>query len=269
MNLNLPPVVKNLLFINIGVYILAIFAPAMMDTFVLYPLPSPEFRPWQIVTHMFMHASLHDQNIGIFHIFFNMFALVSFGRLLETFWGPKKFLLFYMVCGIGAAFIHSGVTFIELEHLQKITDAYLFNPDPLSFNSYVHEYYRAGHSQNLDFIEAFRLNPENINYINDSKTYVNQIYLSHLNSGAVGASGAITGLLVAVAMLFPNTELMIMFIPVPVKAKYFVMGYVGVELFLGISQFEGDTIAHFAHLGGALFGYILIKYWQRQRTDFY
>ncbi|MFL5728294.1 MAG: rhomboid family intramembrane serine protease [Cytophagaceae bacterium] len=262
MNLNLTPVVKNLLFINLGFFALSFFGGSLTDTFVLYPILSENFRPWQVLTHMFMHG-------GIGHIFFNMFALISFGSLLETFWGSKKFLLFYMICGIGAAFIQSGITFIELQNLQAEVNSYFFKPSPAEFSSFVQDNYKMAYTQLYDFIKEFKNQPENISYINQSKLYVNQIYSAHLNHGMVGASGAITGLLIAIAMLFPNTELMLMFIPIPIKAKYFVIGYIFLELYLGISKFEGDTIAHFAHLGGALFGYILIKYWQKQRTDFY
>jgi membrane associated rhomboid family serine protease len=267
MNFNLTPVVKNLLIINIAMFIISIFAREWMQIFVLYPFESPLFRPWQIITHMFMHADINRS--GIMHIFFNMFALVSFGSLLETFWGSKKFLIFYMVCGIGAAFLHSGIDFIHLQHLQTETGAYLLSPDPLAFNSYTHEHAREYHSQLLDFIEGFRTHPDSEDYIIQSKEYVKDIYSIHLNQGMVGASGAVTGLLIAIAMLFPNTELMMMFVPIPIKAKYFVIGYIVLELYLGLSRFQGDNIAHFAHLGGGLFGFLLIKYWQRQRTDFY
>jgi membrane associated rhomboid family serine protease len=260
--MNLTPMVRNILFLNIGMFLITMFSPQIEHILALHAFQSPEFYPWQIITHIFLHA-------GIAHIFFNMFALISFGALLETFWGSKKFLVFYMICGIGAAFLHSAILFYQIHNLQLQTDAYLMNSDPLAFNSFVHDNFRAAHSQLLDFIEGFRTNPDNPRYIQESKAIVKEIYTTILNGETVGASGAVFGLLLAIGMLFPNTELYMMFIPVPIKAKYFVLGYGALELYLGFSRFEGDNVAHFAHLGGMLFGYILIKYWQRQRTDFY
>jgi membrane associated rhomboid family serine protease len=235
MGMNLTPMVRNILFLNIAMFLLTMFSPQMDHILALHAFQSPQFQPWQIVTHIFLHA-------GFAHIFFNMFALISFGALLETFWGSKKFLTFYMICGIGAAFLHSAILFYQVKE---------------------------AHSQLLDFIEGFRTHPDDNGYIQESKGIVKQIYTSILNRETVGASGAVFGLLLAIGMLFPNTELFMMFIPVPIKAKYFVLGYGALELYLGFSKIEGDNVAHFAHLGGMLFGYILIKYWQRQRNNFY
>jgi membrane associated rhomboid family serine protease len=223
--LNLTPVVKNLLFINIAVFIIQLMQGPFMDKYMsLHVIQSSYFQPYQLFTHMFMHST-HNMNgsINISHILFNMFGLVMFGSVLETFWGPKKFLLYYIICGLGAAIIQSGVYYYEIHQMQQ-------NIDP---------------------------------------GFMGEFYESLNNFSMVGASGAIFGLLLAFGMLFPNTELMMLFFPIPIKAKYFVIIYGALELFLGLGKFKGDNIAHFAHLGGMIFGFILIKYWQKQRKSFY
>jgi membrane associated rhomboid family serine protease len=196
-----PPIVKNLLIINVLVFVAQNLLPAeylVTGRLALWPISSEYFYPYQIATHMFTHG-------GITHLLFNMFSLWIFGRILENVWGPKRFLMFYLLCGIGAAALHLLI--------QDLT-----------------------------------------------------------GSGAptVGASGAIMGLMAAFAYLFPNTELYIMFIPVPVKAKWAVLGYAAIDLFGGVANFSGDNIAHFAHLGGALTGFILVLIWnKRGRKRFY
>jgi membrane associated rhomboid family serine protease len=165
---------------------------------------------------MFMHGSLT-------HILFNMFALWTFGTPLENFWGPKRFLTYYMLTGLGAAALHLGVGAWEVTQLQHA-------------------------------IAAGQADPRMLDMI--------------LSIPTVGASGAIFGLLLAFGMLFPNTELMLIIFPIPIKAKYFVIGYGAIELFTGITG-TNDGVAHFAHLGGMLFGFILIKIWQKDRTRFY
>jgi membrane associated rhomboid family serine protease len=214
----MPDVVKNLLIIN-GLMYLATIALYGMEIDLtrilgLFYIESDYFRPYQFVTHMFMHGSL-------LHIFANMFALWMFGTRLENFWGPKRFLFFYFFCGFGAAIIHSTVTYLEIQHLEKtVTD--------------------------MGYLMQVR------------------------NIPTVGASGAVFGVLLAFGMIFPNTQLMLLFPPIPIKAKYFVFFYAIFELYAGISSIHGGSnIAHFAHLGGMLFGYILIKYWSRQRRNFY
>jgi membrane associated rhomboid family serine protease len=163
----------------------------------LWPVASPMFEPYQIFTSMFLHAPRFED---IFHILFNMFALFMFGRILENVWGPKRFLFFYLVCGIGAAAAH-----LIMQH--------------------------------------FMGGPVHI--------------------PAVGASGAVMGVLVAFGYLFPNTELMIIPIPIPVKAKWVVIAYVLLDLFGGFGKVTGDNIAHFAHLGGALVGFIIVLIWNK------
>ena len=201
------------------------------------------------------------------HIFFNMFALISFGSALEHFWGAKKFLFFYFSCGIGAALIHSGVNYYEihslLNQLQNITissaDIHtILNTDFVSGNQYQGRLLYENAQATFD---KLNLNESDFRILFDA-AIKNQ-------SAAVGASGAIYGLLVAFAFMFPNAELMMMFIPVPVKAKYFVPVIVLLDLFSGVTGFSifGGNIAHFAHVGGALIGFIMMWYWKKNQFN--
>jgi membrane associated rhomboid family serine protease len=222
-----PPVVLNLLIINcLCLLATAVFQTRgiyLNDILGLHYFSASKFQAWQLVTYMFMHG-------GFSHLFFNMFSLWMFGRTLERIWGGYRFLVFYLVCGIGAGLVQEGVWWYEVREM-------------LSYESYN---LGTGVISHADFL---------IHYL---PTYLNNVYLT------VGASGAIFGLLLAFGMLFPNAEMFLMFIPVPVKAKYFVIGYGIIELFLGVNNFSGDNVAHFAHLGGMLFGYFLIKYWRKR-----
>ncbi|MEO7211944.1 rhomboid family intramembrane serine protease [Mucilaginibacter sp.] len=227
---NLTPVVKNLIIINIIVYI-AMFALGDYVNLVKYLAAfyfnSPNFKPWQIITYMFMH----DPG-GISHILFNMFALFSFGPILESTLGSKRFFNFYFITGIGALLLHMFVQGLEVHNL----------------------------------IGSFTLGGADVNNI--SEAALQSVY-SIYRTPILGASGAIFGVLVGFGMLFPNLELMILFIPVPVKAKYIIPVYIVLELFLGVKQYSGDSVAHFAHLGGALFGFLLIKLWGVKRPNNY
>jgi len=230
---NTPPVVKNLLIINIICFLpFLLFGETMVlqiyDLFAAHYFNSPLFKIWQPITYMFLHG-------GWMHIIFNMFALYSFGIIIEYHMGSKRFFNFYFICGLGGIALQLLVQAIEVHN---ITGGFTI-PDPALDSSYLH-------------------------FGNKAQALYN-IY----HSTMVGASGAIFGLLIAFGMLYPNTELMIMFIPVPVKAKYIIPVYVVLELFLGVKQFSGDSVAHFAHLGGGLIGFLLIKLWGLKRHDRY
>ncbi|HPE75472.1 MAG TPA: rhomboid family intramembrane serine protease [Draconibacterium sp.] len=239
---SIPPVVKNLIIVNVLVW-LATFAlrQSGIDLYtylgLYFPL-SEKFRLHQFFTYMFMHDSS-----GIGHLFFNMFALYMFGRVLESVWGPKRFLTFYLVTGVGAAVIQSIVTTVEYEVLvSKIS------PEQVAAVK------EAGYG----------LWAQGQNYSDELLGKLNMM----LNTPTVGASGAVFGILLGFGMLFPNTELMLLFPPIPIKAKYFVIGYGALELFFGVSGIQG-SVAHFAHLGGMLFGYFMIKYWNKNSKRFY
>ena len=225
---NIPPVVKNLLIINLLFFAAKWLFEAqgipITQYLAVFYFDSPFFKIWQPITYMFMHADM-------MHIFFNMFALYSFGQILEAHWGGKRFINFYLITGLGAL------------ALQWAVQAF----------------------------EVYQITGSPVNDIATLEALGNQTIYSIYAGPMVGASGAIFGLLVAFAMLYPNMEMYIMFIPVPVKAKYIIPVYIVIELFLGVGKFSGDSVAHFAHLGGALIGYILVKLWRNNNTfyDYY
>ncbi len=218
------PIVFNLIIINVLVFA----AQNMIKQFdvtqwgSLHYYKSSLFQPHQLVTSLFLHG-----DIG--HIFFNMFALYVFGSILERFWGSKRFLIFYLVCGIGASIVIQFTIPFSAEQFAKSSEA-------LEYGGY-----------SLQLVEQYK-----------------QEY------AALGASGAIMGIMAAFAWLFPNTELFLMFIPIPVKAKYAIPVYVLIDLFGGLYKIKGDNIGHFAHLGGALIGFLLVLYWNKtNRKTFY
>ncbi len=237
--MRLAPVVKNLLIIN-GLMFLALLVSqgqglSLNEKLGLYYPRSSAFMPVQIVTHMFMHG-------GMLHIFMNMFALYIFGNALEAHWGPRRFLTYYLVCGLGAAVLHMAVIHLQISLLIP----------------------QIGAAEAATVFEEGRsLLASGRNYADAQLGQLNRLS----NVPTVGASGAVFGLLLGFGMLFPNVPLMLIFFPVPIKAKYFVMGYAAIELFSGVTRIQGDNIAHFAHLGGMLFGYLLIRLWrQNPRT---
>jgi rhomboid-like protein len=200
---NIPEVTKNIIIINVILYIATYFfgyERLLTEKLSLFHFSSPKFYGWQVITHIFMHGSL-------MHILFNMFGVWMFGAKLEQMWGAKRFINFYLITGIGAAILHTAV----------------------------------------------------MSYYGSQGAYI-------ANSSVLGASGALFGILVAFAMYWPNTELYIMFIPMPIKAKYLVGAYAAYELFAGVSGIQ-EGVAHFAHLGGALFGFLLVKYWNKNNRN--
>ena len=235
----IPSVVKNLLIVN-GLFYLATMAAQRygMDLIQLLGLYLPQsdyFRPHQLVTYIFMHG-------GFNHIAFNMFALWMFGSAIENYWGPKRFLIYYMVTGLGAGLIHLGV-----QEWQLFSTMAQLTQDQLALVQ-------------KDGAETLEM----------GKNYTDALMAKYnllLNVPTVGASGAVFGLLLAFGMMFPNSEIYLYFL-FPIKAKYFVILYGAFELYSGIANNPGDNVAHFAHLGGMLFGYILIRYWQKDRFRF-
>jgi membrane associated rhomboid family serine protease len=269
----LPLVIKNLLIIN-GLLFLATwvfknqFGWNLVDTLGLHYFSSELFQPYQFVTYMFMHG-------GIDHIFFNMFALWMFGNVLENVWGPKRFLIFYMVTGIGAALIYMGYEAFHFYQIQQSVDAFLANPVPEEYYALVKKHFGVYLEipENQSQIDAFftswnnNLSSSHV-YIQQAIADINQFVSFQKSNPVVGASGSVFGVLLAFGMLFPNTLLYIYFL-FPIKAKYFVILYGGLELFMGIANNPGDNVAHFAHLGGMLFGFILIKLWSKKKNNFY
>ncbi|MCJ8165822.1 rhomboid family intramembrane serine protease [Pontibacter sp. E15-1] len=252
---NITPMVRNLLIINVVIFLLQNSGIVSMEDFALHYFGSDYFKPVQLFSHMFMHGSWG-------HLFSNMFSLFIFGPMLERFWGPQRLLAFYLITGLGASLLYSGVRAYELNGLEEETATYIENPSPVAFNNYMDEHYGPGAGRELAV--AYLRNPENPDYIEASREMVTKVYRAVYNSPLVGASGAIFAILMAFGMLFPNLELMLLFLPVPIKAKYFVLFYGAYELYSGFNRTPGDNVAHFAHLGGMLFAYILVKMWQRK-----
>ena len=263
----LPTVVKNLLIIN-GLFFLAswvsddTFGFDLIKNLGLYYVGSDYFKPFQFISHLFMHGSF-------WHLFSNMFALWMFGSALENVWGPKRFLIFYLVTGLGAAVLHSVTTAYEVLDFQAAVQLYTSSPSADSFMMFIKEYGPSFRKPvYIDFINKWMAAPTGSGFVSESIREAENLLEMSKNIPTVGASGAVFGVLLGFGMLFPNQVIYLNFL-FPVKAKYFVMFYGLFELYSGIQSSEGDNIAHFAHLGGMIFGYFLIKYWRNQRNTFY
>ena len=262
---SMPPVVKNLILINVLMWIAKYpfmnMGIDLTEKLGLHYIGSPLFRPYQFVTHLFMHADF-------FHLFFNMFALYMFGKVLEMVWGPRRFLVYFFVTGLGAALLHSYVTYLEMSSLQKSVAAFVNTPSPELLQAFVKSNFGQYPSEVADLVNNWSVSLTNPNYIQQSTAWVQEIFTMRINAPTIGASGAVFGILLGFGYLFPNTELMLLFPPIPINAKYFVMGYGAIELFLGVTGSQRG-VAHFAHLGGMLFGFILLKYWSKHSQKFY
>jgi membrane associated rhomboid family serine protease len=262
---SIPPVVKNLIIINVlllvATYMLGNAGINLVEHLGMHYPASEKFRPHQIITHMFMHG-------GLTHLFFNMFALYMFGRVLESVWGSKRFLVYYFVTGLGAIALHNFVNYLEFASMQNTIQAYQNTPSPEILDQFVKRNLPQASVQVRDFINTWYNDPANSSFAAEGLSLMERIKQLKMDIPTVGASGAVFGVLLAFGMLFPNTQLMLLFPPIPIRAKYFVIGYGLLELYLGFSR-PGSNIAHFAHLGGMLFGYLLIKYWNKRTTHFY
>jgi len=260
--LAITPTVRNLLILNILFYLIDSFVLRISNGFALMPLLSPSFMPYQFVTYMFLHA-----NLG--HLFSNMFGLFMFGPLLERMWGSQKFLFFYFFTGVGAGILFSGIGYYENVQLRSAVDLYIQYPSPDALADFFSRHAKGLYESNLSFLNKFEADPNNASYISDSVSFVKSMFQREINIPMVGASGAVFGILMAFGLLFPNTELFMIFIPFPIKAKYFVTFYGLFELYSGIKNAQSDNVAHFAHIGGMLFAYILLRYWRTKKTNFY
>jgi len=252
----LTPVVKYLLIINtfmlLLTYLLKYVGIDLIHILGLFYFKSENFRPFQIITHMFMHG-------GIIHLLFNMYALYLFGNILERVWGSKRFLFYYFFAGFGAVILYYTYEWFMIHGFYNAVQYFILDPSVFNFKSIIHQYPQYFNANKVNDIVA---NWNNYN-INDIRSAVSGVLQAQMNIPTVGASGAVFGLLLAFGVMFPDIPLMIIFIPIPIKAKYFVIAYAALELFGGIVNAPRDHIAHFAHLGGMLFGYILLLYWYR------
>lgn len=260
----LPPVVKNLLIIN-GLFFLATlsfetaFRINLVDLFGLHYFGSELFRPYQFVTYMFLHADFQ-------HILYNMFALWMFGYLLENVWGPKRFLTYYIITGIGAAAVQTFVIWLDISSIQSAAVTYGNDPSLNGFIAFVRHYYPQYYEIEgtvKTFIGEWSMSPKSPLFRQQSLDYINQLINLQMNVPTIGASGAVYGILLAFGMLFPNMLVYIYFL-FPIKAKWIVIIYGAIEIFSGISNNPSDNVAHFAHLGGMIFGFFLIIYWRKK-----
>ena len=256
-----PPVVKNLLIIN-GILFFAttVFQNRfpITDLLALTYFESPKFKVWQLVTHLFMHG-----DIG--HLFSNMFALWIFGATVENYLGSKKFLQYYLLTGLLASILYTGVQYIEIHPVQQHAVEYEINPNYQSFENFVNEDISSSYQANyVEFVDYYKANQNDAEVKRASVTAVNNYASKMLDSQVLGASGAVFGILLAFGWLFPNSLIYIYFF-FPMKAKYLVILYGAFELYNGIANNPGDNVAHFAHLGGMLVGFILIKIWDIKR----
>ncbi|WP_445710756.1 rhomboid family intramembrane serine protease [Flavobacterium sp.] len=238
--------VKHLLIINIIFFVVSIVLPSSNSLLAMHYFESPNFYFWQPLTRMFMH-------FGLGHIFFNMFTLIIFGSALEQMWGGKKFLFFYLSCGFGAVLLSSAINYFEFHHSLNILVENGFDKN---------EIYKTLNEMKYNVSWEDFLSPRNFSGL-----------ISNYNSLSAGASGAISGLFIAFAFTYPNRELSLLFIPIPIKAKYFVMGIFSMDLFFGlqgssiIGNGQGTGIGHFAHLGGALVGFLMMWFWKKNQFD--
>jgi membrane associated rhomboid family serine protease len=262
----LTPVVKNLLIIN-GLFLLAEYAfneAAKIDLnhyLGLTYIEGSNFKIYQVITHMFMHDDVN-------HLFFNMLALWLFGTSLEERWGPKRFILFYLFTGLGSAVLHQMVTWVEIQRLYAAVDEFSQHPSDGALSDIINKF-----SIQQQFKPTFYDSLVS-NYNNDWAGITVElrqwIEIGEKNRIMLGASGAVFGLLAAFGIYNANMVVRLLFPPIPLKVKYLVGGYAIMELYLGIQNNPNDSVAHFAHLGGALFGYILVKYWNKtNRKSFY
>jgi membrane associated rhomboid family serine protease len=229
---NLPPVIKNLLIINVIMFLATWVLKNRMhidldNILGLHYYSATDFRPYQFVTYLFMHGD-------IMHLFFNMFAVWMFGSTLENHWGSKRFLQYYLITGFGAGLVQYGVFYFQIQKLDE------------EVNYFIQLHGSSVYEETMATREMV----------------INRMVV-------IGASGSLFGILLAFGMMFPNTMLMMIFVPIPIKAKYFVAIYGLIELFSGITNDPRDNVAHFAHLGGMLFGFIIILIWKRNRNFFY
>ncbi len=231
---NIPPVTLNLLILNVLIFIVMALSPAVDFTLTkrlsLFYFTSPNFAPWQLITYMFLHGSFG-------HLFFNMFALLMFGSTIERCMGSARFLFYYITCGIFAALVQMGVFAFMIHNLEAI-----INDSELS-----------AYAQSLGFPPpgGVYLPPEAISLYH------------YVNTPMLGASGAVYGVLLAFGFLFPNAPIYLFFIPIPIKAKWLIIGYFVLELVYGVSD-TASGVAHFAHLGGMIFGFLMLLYWKKK-----
>ncbi|EMR01272.1 rhomboid family intramembrane serine protease [Cesiribacter andamanensis] len=260
----LTPVVKNLLIINVAVFLGALLLDVYQETvhfFALYYMGSDNFRAWQFVTYMFLHGD-HMHLLG------NMIGLAVFGPWLEELWGSKRFLQYYLITGLGAAVLFMGVDFFEHRQMQQDVDAYLSNPSPELYVEVVQEHFARFYPNVRGLADQYYQQPENEALAGQAEQTIRQLYELVLDTPMLGASGAIFGLLMAVGLLFPHRRIMLLIPPIPMRVRIFVLLYGALEVYLLLKRVPTDNVAHMAHLGGMFVGYLLLVVWGEARNRY-
>ena len=256
------PIVKNLLIINIGIFLIGeAMGWQLNDQFGLYYILSDNFRPYQFITYIFLHSDLG-------HLFNNMLILFFVGPMLEGFLGPKKFLILFMVTGLGGGILYMGANYLEMGNVQGDVRDYVENPNPEDFNRLITKHAEGANRAIYEFIDNYARNEDNYLLKEQSVRFAYQLSDEVGRIKMVGASGAMFGILAMLMILFPNTEIYLFF-TIPVKIKYAVGALIFYEIYAEFQRVPGDQISHLAHLGGALFAYFLHRYWQSDRKNFY
>ncbi len=272
----LPTIVKNLLILN-GLLFLATIVMGkqgidLTEFLALHHWSSEKFRWWQLVTHLFMHGDVGvigaNYEAGFMHLFSNMFALWMFGSILENTFGPNRFLYFYLLCGVGASILHLGVVTWQLAGVQDVVSQFNHPITLDQFSAYLTSHHYSRNSQLGAILYDIKQQwaaaaPVGPSFMQSISVELQKYLTMQRDVPTVGASGAVFGILFAFGYLFPNTELYLYFIPIPIKAKYFVAFYAIFELYAGIRNSASDNIAHFAHLGGMLVAFIITKVWNK------
>jgi membrane associated rhomboid family serine protease len=264
----LTPIVKNLLIINVVIFLLGLLVQSQTGInyvnhyLALYYVGSDNFEPWQFVTYMFLHGDFR-------HIFGNMIGLVVFGTWLEDVWNPKRFLLYYMITGIGAGILFMGVQYFEKSAMEEDVQFWLSDPGPYDFEVLVDEHFSLYYNPQSGFIEQYKENPENPQLEREARSFVQDAYNRIINIPMVGASGAIFGILLAAGLLFPQRRIMLLIPPIPIRARILVILYGAYTVYAAFQRAPADNVAHFAHLGGMVVGFIMLKIWDEDRNRYY
>lgn len=258
---NLTPIVKNLLFINVAMYVIPQFllpnSAYFIQFFGLRYVLSSEFSPYQFITYALVHS-----NSGIGHLLSNMFGLIIFGPILEYTLGPKRFLYFYAITAIGAGLFYSIIHFAEVYPFVEAARQFLANPQPDDLAALLARSGSGMDTAFLQFIDEYARNPQNPQKIKEAEDLVTYLMNQRMNGPMVGASGAIFGIMMGFGYLYPNLQMMLLFPPIPIRAKYLVGFYAIYALYSAIDKVPGDNVAHYAHIGGMGVGYLLIRYWK-------
>ncbi len=258
---NLTPAAKNILILNGIIFIFT--SNYIIESFGLRYILSDNFQPYQFLTYMWIHA-------GFGHLFSNMFAVIVFAPILERVWGSRKFFIFYLITGVGAGVLYTGVNFVENFNLENKILRYVSQPSPEAFRKLFLDEGKEYYNQVYNFIEEeYSTNPTSSKNKDKSIQYAYDLLNAKTDIPMVGASGAVFGILLAFAMLFPNMQLMLLIPPIPIKAKYLVLVYGFYELWSEFNRMPGDNVAHLAHLGGMLIAYIILRYWKNKYGTYY